>query len=432
MFNNIALDVFIGLVFIFLLYSLLATILQEMLARWLNLRGRMLQKGIRRMLEDDNKYSEYTVINAIVEIWCALVRFFNPGYRSNSNFTRAFFKYPTIKYLAESGWNSKPAYISATDFSTTVTHLLLGSHFDDTSPRINLIREALFSTQKYQPPNNPATVIDADTLNHLQKLFYDANNDIERFNNLLENWFNNTMDRANGWYKSQSRLMLFFLGLILAYNFNVDTIAIYNLLAKDKTARDNMVQLAIASKPAYDELEKQLMDKPLTTSTIKKADTSLNSGKDTVIITRIAVVPDNMLDSARQTVMADIDKAGSIAALGWPDEDSCRICDSLRQELACRGVKDSVLAKQIEAEIKKYNAAYNCSGSPYQKKSTRWVGWLLTAFAISLGATFWFDMLNKLISLRNAGNKPDDTGGSGTANKAAASNTGASPIKRVG
>lgn len=432
MFNNLALDVFIGLVFIFLLYSLLATILQEMLARWFNLRSRMLQKAIRRMLEDESKNAEYTIINAFVEMWFAIVRFFNPGYRSNSNFTKAFFKYPTIRYLGQSRWNSKPAYISANDFSTTLIHLLLGDHFDDTTPRMNLVRDALFSVQKFQPPNSPATAIDADTLSHLQKLFLDANNDIDRFNNLLDNWFNNTMDRANGWYKNQSRLMLFFLGLFLAYQFNVDTIAIYNLLAKDKTARENMVQLAIASKPKYDELKKQLIDSPPASSTIKNADTSLNAGKDTVIITRIAVVPDSTLEAAKQTVMTDIDKAGSIAALGWPDKDSCRICDSLKRELACKGAKDSSLAKQLQADIEKYNATYNCSGNPYQKKSTRWVGWLLTALAISLGATFWFDMLNKLISLRNAGNKPDNTNSAAANTTASTSVPGASPINRVG
>lgn len=35
-------------------------------------------------------------------------------------------------------------------------------------------------------------------------------------------------------------------------------------------------------------------------------------------------------------------------------------------------------------------------------------GWLLTVFAISLGAPFWFDMLNKIARLRAAGKKPDD------------------------
>ena len=34
-------------------------------------------------------------------------------------------------------------------------------------------------------------------------------------------------------------------------------------------------------------------------------------------------------------------------------------------------------------------------------------GWLLMAIAVSLGAPFWFDLLNKLVNLRMAGLKPD-------------------------
>ena len=31
-----------------------------------------------------------------------------------------------------------------------------------------------------------------------------------------------------------------------------------------------------------------------------------------------------------------------------------------------------------------------------------WLGWILTALAISLGAPFWFDLLNKFIVIRSA------------------------------
>ncbi len=33
-------------------------------------------------------------------------------------------------------------------------------------------------------------------------------------------------------------------------------------------------------------------------------------------------------------------------------------------------------------------------------------GWIMTAFALSLGAPFWFDMLNKFTNIRSAGKKP--------------------------
>ncbi len=36
------------------------------------------------------------------------------------------------------------------------------------------------------------------------------------------------------------------------------------------------------------------------------------------------------------------------------------------------------------------------------------LGWLVTILAISLGAPFWFDVLNKFMNLRNTGRAPDE------------------------
>src|ERR1041384_4933458 len=52
MFNSIVLDVFIGLVLVYLLYSLLITIVGEMVATWMNLRPRILRLSIEKMLND--------------------------------------------------------------------------------------------------------------------------------------------------------------------------------------------------------------------------------------------------------------------------------------------------------------------------------------------------------------------------------------------
>jgi hypothetical protein len=39
---------------------------------------------------------------------------------------------------------------------------------------------------------------------------------------------------------------------------------------------------------------------------------------------------------------------------------------------------------------------------------TRIVGWLVTVVAVSLGAPFWFDVLNKIVNVRFAGRPPED------------------------
>jgi hypothetical protein len=36
------------------------------------------------------------------------------------------------------------------------------------------------------------------------------------------------------------------------------------------------------------------------------------------------------------------------------------------------------------------------------------LGWLLTGVAVSLGAPFWFDILNKFINIRGSGKSPSE------------------------
>jgi hypothetical protein len=46
---------------------------------------------------------------------------------------------------------------------------------------------------------------------------------------------------------------------------------------------------------------------------------------------------------------------------------------------------------------------------------TDWVsklaGLLITTIAVSMGAPFWFELLNKVVNLRTAGKKPDEAKG---------------------
>ncbi len=61
------------------------------------------------------------------------------------------------------------------------------------------------------------------------------------------------------------------------------------------------------------------------------------------------------------------------------------------------------------------NLGWNTENNPNQTPDTGWgwvakiVGILITVFALSLGAPFWFDLLKKLLSLRTAGKTPKKT-----------------------
>jgi hypothetical protein len=106
-----------------------------------------------------------------------------------------------------------------------------------------------------------------------------------------------------------------------------------------------------------------------------------------------------------------------------------RIADRLSEQPAVRAAVVAEAEKEVESSTKD-EAAKNTEGAysrlaalglpilwaaenaPNEKEE--WVeaiaGWLITILAISLGAPFWFDALNKLSNLRAAGKKPEEPG----------------------
>jgi hypothetical protein len=408
MFNNIAFDVVIGMIFVFLLYSLLATILQEIIAHFLHLRARMLYKALRRMLQDEPVqdrpwWTRIAIGTFIYSLFTRLGRFLAP-HRKGDELLHLFYSQPTIKYLGENVHNSKPSYLHADNFSLTLLNLLRGAAFDGSQQNdATLIKQTLDSNTVTGMSNQTATIPN-ETLAQLKTLFADAHQDANIFKAKLEEWFNETMERASGWYKKQTQVILFLLGLFVALLFNVDTIATYRVLAHDKMARNDLVQMAVHGKDRYSQLVQPAQQ-----------DSNLD-----------------LLTKTYASVKDDADKASSILGLGRPWKDSCRICDSIYKANdsikkvgyspltgtdTAKYNKDSVAKKKdsIESEAAVARCAYirhemanhHFKYAPMQTGGkVTLIGWLLTALAISLGSPFWFDMLNKVINLRSGGPKP--------------------------
>ena len=346
MFQNVAFEVFIGLIFIFLLYSLLATIIQELIARFVDLRGRMLVKALRVLLDDRKKgksgllYRFWEHVSANVShVFCPL-----PG----SSMSKVFYTHPAIKYLSQSSWKNKPSYIAADTFANVVIQLLRGN-YKGQEPQMTLIQRTLEETPTVSAGtggNNTSASIDPETLEYLKQLFYDAQNDLEKFKASLEKWFNETMNSVSEWYKKQAQAMLFVIGLVIAIVFNVDAIAICRILSKDKAVREQIVQLASKTVPVYDTL----------TTGIQK----LKAGDSTAL----------NINKAYDIVVKDASEASSVMGLGS-------------------------IFKGTPAGNKplQFNPLQEGRGGTI-------LGWLITTLAISLGAPFWFNLLSKVIKLR--------------------------------
>jgi hypothetical protein len=366
MFNSVVLDIVIGLIFIYLLYSLLATIIQEIVASYFGFRAKILERAIFRMLEDENKF------NSKFKSILYLFKKSGNGGKANS-ISYEYYKHPLILFLGESDSRGKPAYINRETFSKVMVDLLRGKDVkpgDDITP---LIQKSLDENRT----NWGQAQISEQTHSYLISIWADANGDVAKFKRHLESWFDETMDRASGWYKKHIQFILFFIGLAIAIVFNVDTIKIVNKLEKDPKLREQIVQQADAFVKDHPNLDTDLMQQEIdykkAVAENLKNDSALNMNsmvgyaKDSVELAKYQFLKarrDTLINRAEMLMRNDVNNVHQVLGLEWENYD----------------YGPSLLLSLLKSLL----------------------GWVITALALSLGAPFWFDLLNKLMKLRGS------------------------------
>ncbi len=364
MFDSIVLDVIIGLVFVYLLHSLLASILQEIIATNLGFRAKILEKAILRMLQDEEKISTF---GSRFFSWMHLI--LPLDWLRDKPIASAFYNHGLIKYLSEDKWHRKPSYLTANNFSKVILDLLKGFDPKAGEDFRSKIEEALTTGKiDLSTPSKPNQIrfIDEETLIYLRSIWADAQGDIEKFKAGLENWFDETMARASGWYKRYVQFILFLIGFTMAVVFNIDTLQIVSKLSKDPVLRAQMVQQAdtylkdnTSLKSKIDLLRTKKSTNGDTIKTIANLDTLIQKN-------------DSLIKSATTMVNGDIKKIDNILGIGWVRK------------------KDS----------KAWEFKYKLLGKPFGLSVL--LGWIITGIAISMGAPFWFDLLNKLMKLKSS------------------------------
>jgi hypothetical protein len=441
MFDSPALDVVIGLIFIFLLYSLLVTIVSEAVSTIFNIRGRMLLKSIERMLTDDITsrigYRWYHHLeNGIKSV------LFKKSIHFKHSLAERFYQYPAIKYLSQHVLHKHPAYISTPNFSTSLIEILR--------------RKGTASTIMEEIANglhSPALANSPETRKQLEDLINKANGDVNVFKKSLELWFDETMGRASAWYKTNMQVMQLLIGLVLAISFNVNTFKIVKILAKDEAARENMVKMAM-------DPERNARFKAIIDSTQERKKKSESDSIDSV-----SVVSDTLYVNTYKRLQEDSKSVTNILGNGWGLRDSLRVVQyTVRDSSTVADIK-SLTSKMDPSTIRYLDTLYSSKKiylhdappsikrklksavdglkevdsiefvvSPAEKTlgevivygraplsignkigivfgsladGFNFIGFLVTALALSLGAPFWFDLLNKFVAIKSAGKNPD-------------------------
>lgn len=173
-----------------------------------------------------------------------------------------------------------------------------------------------------------------------------AQESIDLLGQEIENSFDNSMARAAGVYKRNAKGVAFLIGLVLAISTNADTFYILDRLSKDSVLREAIVSKAVEIAPQ----------------------TSGNTDSSNIDSNQIL--------------------ENTPLPIGWSS-------NNLHEQMNCK--KNIFGCKTFQIR-----------GLPIFNILAIVTGWIITGFAVAMGAPFWFDLLGRVINVRNTG-KPVKT-----------------------
>jgi hypothetical protein len=353
------LETAIGLAFIYLLLSMLCSGINEWLAHRLGRRGRCLRAGL---------------LNLVPDRWAYLRLLSHPAVAS--------------LYRDMKGRIRHPAYIPSATFVTALT---------------DVVRTIAANIQSRQsppgaPPQPPPDIraaaeicaqhghpIGKSILAIIDRKPLDGPDDAGK---RIEAWYDGTIERVSGWYKRTARFQLFLIGFAAAAALNVDSLAIGRQLLHADALRSALVA-----------------DATRMTDLGASAATTLDA-------------PERALLKEQVERLLDYKRFGLAIGYSCPAEEATR-AGSAGTTAARSGSSPASSAagqaqdKQEERSwlARQWSAFKACGPDSAASISLKFLGWLITAFAVSQGAPFWFDLMNRFINLRGSGPKPGSVAG---------------------
>jgi hypothetical protein len=224
------LDLAIGLAFIYLLFSLLASAVQEQIAGLLALRAKTLEAGLRNMLEKDPDAPAGAPTRGLVD---ELYR--HPLIRSLYKEGRVLLR-PRNNDLWKKG--RLPSYISPRSFALALIDTVAPAALSPARPGGAQSHNVLASVRA----DIDQAEIPAGVKRQLLLLVDDARGELDDFRKGLEAWFDDSMARVSGWYKRHAQLIMLVLATGITLGLNANTLTIGDRLWKDSAVRTAVVQ----------------------------------------------------------------------------------------------------------------------------------------------------------------------------------------------
>ncbi|HEU5390164.1 MAG TPA: hypothetical protein VFV73_30125 [Streptosporangiaceae bacterium] len=372
MLNSGIIDLAIGMAFIFGTTAGLASVITELVARFLGLRGAYLMLGLRELL--DSKGTAVVLGNAETDFGNAQkIMTRTPGdhdepesatgmllgspilssqgmvgtlsnraltVEANTTKVKASDTGRTALLRPFHTWSRRrklPSYISARSFAEAIVDMVIPDRSGQTSA--DDIQQRI---DKLPVPSGPLK----DSLKSLART---ANGDIDQFRTLIENWYDDHMARVSGWYKRRTAWITLGVGVILVVLFNINAVTIGRALYSDSATRTAVSAVAAQGNPC-----------------------PASSDQQSCL-------------SALEKRVSDAAQAG--LPLGWGIVPACTV-----QNVKC-------------GWLEQHGITTPGDGSWWQVFLAV-LGFLATIVALAPGAQFWFGLVVKLNSLRSSGPPP--------------------------
>lgn len=199
------LEVIVGMIFTFMLLSLLGTTLNELISAWRGWRGFYLEEALKRLLE-------YKDNPAVFE-----------KFKNNPMFRQL------MQHAAPLRVSQAPAYLSAQNFSSILSNVL---------KKKDKVLNSADDFFKGLPEDSQLRQV-------LEQFKEEGHTTAEAYKARLQTWFDDVMYQASGWYKRHLQFVTFFVGLSIAVVLNADSFQIYSHLSTNANSRE---QLSAAAK----------------------------------------------------------------------------------------------------------------------------------------------------------------------------------------
>lgn len=194
---NSILDIAIGLVFVYLIVSIMVSSVHEIIASFLNHRGEMLKTGIEEMLS------------------------------GSKTLAQEILGHPLVQSLQKG--ERLPSYLPASTFSAVFLDTLCSKHDLDHKVSPSVLLDAL-------PAGNEKRI--------LTVMLDECGDDWTALQARVGQWYEDAMERVSGWYKRNCQLWLFGIALVLSVVCNIDSLNIVQRLWSDNTARSYLAAQA--------------------------------------------------------------------------------------------------------------------------------------------------------------------------------------------